>query len=120
MWALEWTSQSISIYFFPRNSSIPSDISGPSASESTPMVPDPSKWGTPSAVFSGCNIDQHFKNMSIIFDTTFCGDWAGKPDVWTQDKTCAAKAGTCADYVKNNPQDFQDAYWAVNSVRVWQ
>ena len=121
IYAVEWTSQAITIHFFPRNSTIPSDIpTGQSAANSTSATPDPSKWPKPSAVFSGCQIDQHFKNMSIIFDTTFCGQWAGKDNVWSADKSCAAKAGTCADFVKKNPSEFKDAYWAVNSVRVWQ
>ncbi|MCJ1329307.1 hypothetical protein MMC10_005986 [Thelotrema lepadinum] len=121
IFAAEWTSQAITIHFFPRNSTIPSDIpTGQSAANSSSPPPDTSKWPTPSAVFSGCQIDSHFKNMNLIFDTTFCGQWAGKPDVWSADPTCAAKAGTCADFVKNNPSEFKDAYWAVNSVRVWQ
>ncbi|KAL9637972.1 MAG: hypothetical protein Q9164_001853, partial [Protoblastenia rupestris] len=70
VYATEWTSQAISIWFWPR-SSIPADIHG--------GKPNPSTWGTPAARFAdGCNIDKHFKDMQIIFDTTFCGDWAGK------------------------------------------
>ena len=117
VFALEWTSAFINIHFFPRNA-IPADLA--SSNSSTAAAPNPSAWAKPSASFTGCNIDAHFKDMSMIFDTTFCGQWAGKPDVWSADKTCAAKAGTCADYVKSNPQAFQDAYWAVNSVRVWE
>lgn len=68
---MEWTDSAISIWFFPR-SAIPSDISGGS--------PNPTTWGTPTTVFTGntCNIPANFNNHQIIFDTTFCGDWAGK------------------------------------------
>ena len=58
VFATEWTSSAISIYFFPRGS-IPSDI--------TDGSPDPSTWGTPVAYFSGgCDIDEHFSGMQIV------------------------------------------------------
>ena len=114
VYALEWTSQAITIWFFARNQ-IPSDLL---ATNTTSTTPNPSQWPTPVARFAGCDIDVHFQNMSIIFDTTFCGAWAGK--VWTDSPACAAKASTCEEYVSDNPAAFVDAYWAVNSVRVWQ
>ena len=107
--ATEVNSQAISIWHFERTK-VPADI--------TAGNPDTSKWGMPVAKFAGnCNIDQHFKKMQLIFDTTFCGDWAGK--VWPQSE-CAAKAPTCEEYVLNNPQAFEDAYFLVNSVKVYQ
>ena len=115
VYATEWTSEAIAIWYFPR-SKIPADIASKN--------PDPSKWGTPMAHFCGgngyCDIDQHFQNMNIIFDTTFCGQWAGDQDVWSSDKTCSAKANTCEAYVQNNPDVFKESYWLVNSVRVYQ
>lgn len=108
VYATEWTSQGISIYFFPRGS-VPSDIASGN--------PDPSSWGKPAASFGGCNFDSYFKEQQIVFDTTFCGDWAGA--VWGTDSICAAKAGTCQDYVRNHPGDFQEAYWSVNSLKVY-
>lgn len=112
VYAMEWTSDAIQIYFFPR-SAIPADI--------TSGNPTPATWGAPMASFiggSGCNIDQHFVNQQIIFDTTFCGDWAGK--VWTQSPTCAPLASTCNAYVSANPSAFDTAYWQINSVKVYQ
>ncbi|KAL9623995.1 MAG: hypothetical protein Q9160_001748 [Pyrenula sp. 1 TL-2023] len=108
VYATEWTSDGISIYFFPRGS-IPSDIAGGN--------PNPSSWGTPAANFEGCDFDSHFRDLQIVFDTTLCGDWAGA--VWGQDSTCTAKASTCQDYVANHPGDFKDAYWSVNSLKVY-
>ena len=114
VYATEWTSEAIAIWFFPR-SKIPADISAGS--------PDVSKWGTPMSHFCGgpnyCDIDKHFQNMQIIFDTTFCGQWAGDKDVWAQ-SSCSQKADTCEKYVQENPGDFKDAFWAVNSVSVYQ
>ena len=76
VYAMEWTSSAISIYFFPRTS-IPSDIVSGS--------PSPASWGSPLAMFSGsgCDIESHFMNHKIVFDTTFCGSWAGKSEVWS-------------------------------------
>ncbi|KAI9890668.1 MAG: hypothetical protein M1814_003737 [Vezdaea aestivalis] len=68
VYAMQWTSASIKVWFFPRGSE-PSDINGAS--------PNPSLWGSPVASFQGCDIDSHFKDHQIIFDMTFCGDWAG-------------------------------------------
>lgn len=65
---------------------------------------------------SSCNIDSFFANQNIVFDTTFCGDWAG--NVWTG--TCASLASTCDDYVGANPGAFAPAYWEINSVKVYQ
>ncbi|KAL4797521.1 concanavalin A-like lectin/glucanase domain-containing protein [Aspergillus venezuelensis] len=109
VYVTEWTSSVISVWFFPR-SSIPSDISA--------GTPDPGSWGTPTARFAGsCDIESHFTDMQIIFDITFCGDWAG--NVWGSG-SCAALSGSCTDYVANNPTAFADAYWDINSLRVYQ
>ena len=109
VYATEWNSDGISIWYFPRGK-IPSDVDS---------NPDPTSWGTPYAFFgsSSCNIDTKFKNQQIVFDTTFCGQWAG--EVWSTDSTCSAKAATCQEYVQNNPQAFADAYWTVNSLKVY-
>ncbi|KAH8593234.1 concanavalin A-like lectin/glucanase domain-containing protein [Bisporella sp. PMI_857] len=112
VYAMEWTSAFIKVFFFPR-SSIPTDI--------TSGNPDPSTWKNPQAHFagSGCDIDEHFKDHQMIFDTTFCGDWAGKEEEWAKG-TCGQKADTCVEYVSQNPQAFKEAYWQVNYVKVFQ
>ena len=53
-----------------------------------------------------------------VFDTTFCGDWAGV--VWSSSAQCAALASTCNDYVQNNPGAFADMYWLINGLKVYQ
>ena len=113
VYATEWTSEGISIWSFPR-ASIPADI--------TAQSPDPTQWGTPLAKFAGgssCDIDAHFKDMNIVFNTAFCGDWAGK--AW-ESSGCAAKTGmqTCAQYVGAKGADFKESFWIVNYVRVFQ
>jgi len=110
VYATEWTDSAIKIWFFPRGK-FPSDIASAS--------PSPSEnWGPPSSVFSGdFNMDDHFKNLKIVFDTTFCGDWAG--NTWNTSQ-CASLAPTCEEYVSNNPAAFAEAYWAVNTLQVFQ
>lgn len=66
VYAMDWTSDAIKIYFFPRGN-IPSDI--------TAGTPDPSGWGLPFTIFNGpsCDIDANFADHRVVFDTTFCG-----------------------------------------------
>ncbi|CZR66667.1 related to endo-1,3(4)-beta-glucanase [Phialocephala subalpina] len=115
VYATEWTSTAIRLLthhstgYFPR-SGIPADILAHS--------PDPSKWGLPQANMQGnCDIDKHFYQHQIVFDTTFCGDWAGS--VWPWDPVCSVKAADCNTYVAKNPGAFADAYWMVNYLRVY-
>jgi hypothetical protein len=112
VYAIDWTSQAISIYYFAR-SAIPADI--------TAGTPDPDGWPMPLAQFQGaCDIGSIFQNHSIIFDMTFCGQWAGQASVWNSDPVCSQKASTCQSYVENNPADFAETYWQVNSLKVYQ
>lgn len=113
VYATEWTSDHIAVWFFPRTN-IPSDISGGN--------PNPSGWGSPLAQFNptdGSSIDDHFQNNQLVFDTTFCGDWAGSSNVWNSNSECSALASTCQEYVSNNPAAFVDAFWSVNSIKVY-
>ena len=111
IYAMEWTSDYINVYFFP-HSNAPTDI--------LEAAPDPTTWGTPTASFVGgstCDIDANFQNNNIVLDTTFCGSWAGT--AWSSDPVCGPKAATCQDYVQNNPAAFTEAYWEINSLKVY-
>jgi len=78
--------------FFPR-SVIPQDI--------TSFTPDPTQWGTPSAHLSPdeCDVIKYFQNHVIIFNITFCGDWAGMTYL------TSGCPGTCNDRVMD-PRNF--------------
>ncbi|KAF3768581.1 family 16 glycoside hydrolase [Cryphonectria parasitica EP155] len=106
--AVEWRSEGIRVWQFARGS-IPSDIDAGS--------PDPSTWGTATADFpdTGCDIDTHFQNQSIIINIDFCGSWAGGDDY-----TSAGCPSNCTDFVANNPSNFTDAYWEFGSFQVYQ
>jgi hypothetical protein len=109
VYATQWNSDGINIYFFPRNA-IPEDVLGAN--------PNPSAWGKPAAKFAGaCDIDKMFAEQQIVIDTTFCGQWAGA--VW-EDGSCAKKAKTCDEYVRDNPQAFSEAYWDIKGLKVFQ
>ncbi|CAG5172959.1 uncharacterized protein ALTATR162_LOCUS7556 [Alternaria atra] len=113
VYATQWTAEAISVYFFPRDS-IPEDVLGDS--------PDPSGWGKPAAKFAGaCDIENTFKQQQIVFDTTFCGQWAGSSSVWNATgSSCSKKASTCEEWVRDNPEAFTEAYWTINSLKVYQ
>lgn len=107
---MQWAASGIYVWFWPRGS-VPADV--------TNNAINVASWGTPLATFtgSGCNFSTFFAKQNIIFDTTFCGDWAGS--VWTSG-SCASLASTCSAYVANNPAAFTNAYWLINHVQVWQ
>ena len=61
-----------------------------------------------------CSAD-HFNAMNIIINLTFCGDWAGGDFT----HSCAGK-GSCNDFVKFNAGYFSEAYWKINSLKVFK
>lgn len=107
VYATSFTSSGIKVWFFPR-SSIPSDI--------TSNAPNPDAWGTPMASFpftaSTCTTS-YFQNLQIVINLTFCGDWAGS--VYGS----SGCPSSCTDYVQNNPGAFNEAYWRINSLKVY-
>ncbi|ORX60603.1 hypothetical protein DM01DRAFT_1300445 [Hesseltinella vesiculosa] len=108
VYATQWKDTTgIQVWFFPRRS-IPSDI--------TSGHPNPASWGKPTAdfPFSKCS-SNHFSNLAITFDLDFCGVWAGA--VYKSQFHCP---GTCSDYVINQPKAFSEAYWNINSLKVYQ
>lgn len=113
VYAMEWTEQYLKIWFFPRDS-IPSSI--------TNGNPDVSKFGTPMAlVEEGCDVANSFKAQSFIFDTTFCGDWAG--GVFGKSGCPMSSSDpfqSCHNFVANNPSAYEQSYWEINSVKIYQ
>jgi len=107
VYACEWTNISMKIWFFPRNL-IPSDISSGNN-------PNPSGWVAPMGDWplGGKCAPSHFSQMQIVVDDTFCGSWAG---AFFTANGCGAN---CTYFVQNNPQNFTDAYWAINYFKVF-
>ncbi|KIK58774.1 glycoside hydrolase family 16 protein [Collybiopsis luxurians FD-317 M1] len=134
--AMERTDTFISIWFWARGStSVPSDVKNGNSNVDT------SNWGTPVAFFpnTDCDIASEFQAHNIVINcrvfprwsfinadantstkVTFCGVFAGQTSIW--DLSCAASTGVaaCNDYVNANPSAFTNAYFEINSVRVYQ
>ncbi|KAI8069785.1 concanavalin A-like lectin/glucanase domain-containing protein [Gilbertella persicaria] len=109
VYAMLWDiKKGFQVWFFPR-ASIPKDIRSGKAL-------NPAKWGTPVAHFPFCTQCKatSFKDMKIIINLTFCGDWAGNAYI------SSGCPSTCVDHVKNTPGAFDEAYWDINYLRVYQ
>ncbi|KAF2118478.1 concanavalin A-like lectin/glucanase domain-containing protein [Lophiotrema nucula] len=121
VYAMEWTNETISIWFFVPNN-VPESLLLPDS------IPDTSEFGTPSASFYGpCSEDfsKNFFNHTIVIDTTFCGGWGGSTFGKGSGTQCVIAQGStsedsCKAFVANNPEAFNETYWAINSLRVWQ
>lgn len=114
LYAMEWTKDHIAIWYFPRGA-IPASI--------TNDRPDVSTFGTPRALFQGpCNFADHFRAHRVVFDTTFCGDWAGgvygESGCPIDDPSSARQS--CHNYVASHPSAYKESYWEVNSVKIYQ
>lgn len=109
---MEWTDDFIRVWSWPKRSA-PGDVLG--------ADPNPSSWGKPAQLFDGANanIKDRFGAQKMIFDTTFCGDWAG--NTWADDG-CVAQTGfnTCKEYVAYRGSDFDQSYWELNAVKIYQ
>ncbi|KAI4155796.1 MAG: hypothetical protein LQ340_000771 [Diploschistes diacapsis] len=107
VFAMEWTADGVSIWRWPQGSQ-PGDVFGDG--------PNPSGWGAPSANWASsdanCDFETSLSRHNIIFDTTFCGSWAGA--------VYDGGLDACQTFVSNNPAAFANAYWGVSNLRVYQ
>lgn len=112
--------EGIKAWFWSR-SNVPSDIGG--------GKPDPTGWGEPQASWPAedCDPNTFFFNHVSVFTNTICGDWAGNQNLWNnayagQTQSCAKMTGypSCQAYVQSKDVDFSQAYWLINSVKIYQ
>ncbi|KAH7339326.1 hypothetical protein B0J17DRAFT_654763 [Rhizoctonia solani] len=109
-YAMRRTQEGISVWFWSRDGYlVPEDVRN-GASRVKPEF-----WGPPVADFpaDNCDMKSHFGSHEIVFDLTFCGDWAGN------EYPNSGCPGTCVDFVDNNPKAFVEAYWEINSLRTY-
>lgn len=109
--SLGTTGNGIRVWFFPFDS-VPDDLKNNGTSVDT------STWGEPGADFpiaQTCYND--FADHRLTFDITLCGDWAAT--TYDDVSTCVAQYGSCSSQVAYNGSSFDDAYFAINSVRVF-
>jgi hypothetical protein len=104
--AMKWDENDISVWSFFR-AAIPADV--------TAGTPSPSSWGAPSAMLRNtqCDITKYFAWHVIVFDITFCGEWAGNSYATTD---CP---GTCDERLVD-PANFNNATWSINSLKVYR
>lgn len=61
VFAVEWTSTAIKMWFLPRNPA------SPQLANALSLAPQPSLWGDPSASFQGpCNIQGLFRDQKLV------------------------------------------------------
>ncbi|RMY05108.1 hypothetical protein D0867_10126 [Hortaea werneckii] len=118
VYALEWLSTGMKIWFFSRND-IPETILAANGTHG----PDPSTFGVPDGSFQGsCDFDSHFSAQQLVFNTDFCGSFAG--NIWQQNGCPMLDPQnqwrSCNMYVASNPQAYSEAYWEVNYLKVYQ
>ncbi|KAF2278504.1 uncharacterized protein EI97DRAFT_431731 [Westerdykella ornata] len=121
VYILEWTHTSITAWFLPRD--LLSSTSSLARQFNGSGTPDPKTFPiSPIARFSGsgCDFTARFKDLRIIFNTAFCGEWAGQEDVWGS--SCKEKTGfeTCEEYVREKPEVFEEAYWEIAGLRWYE
>ncbi|KAF8335481.1 glycoside hydrolase family 16 protein [Cantharellus anzutake] len=106
VFAMMWADDGIRIWFFHR-AAIPEDLQE--------NAPQPNNWGTPVAFLHNtlCPTSKIFYDHQMIFDITFCGDWAGTSYI------SSGCPGTCSQRVMT-PSNFANASWTINSLQVYR
>lgn len=113
IYAMQWTDDFIKIFFFPRDSYFPTDIGGDN--------PDPDMWGAKPLAFFPLGPhcpSENFLEQKIIINIDFCGTWAGEAWYSSDNEKCN-RFGRCPDFVTNNPEEFKEAYFDFNSIRIY-
>ncbi|KAF8514211.1 concanavalin A-like lectin/glucanase domain-containing protein [Hysterangium stoloniferum] len=112
-YVMERTAESgVFVWFWSRDDST---VPGAVKHGKDHLRPDIFTWGLPMASFpftETCSSD-HFNAHQIIFDDTFCGDFAGAL------YPTSGCPGNCTDFVDNHPEAFINAFWEINSLRVY-
>ncbi|CAE6479939.1 unnamed protein product [Rhizoctonia solani] len=109
-YAMRRTQDGISIWFWGRDEyGVPGEV------RRGAQKVRPEGWGVPVADFpaNNCDMKSHFGPHQIILHLTFCGGFAGN------DFPKSGCPGTCVDFVDNNPKEFVEAYWEINSLRTY-
>ncbi|CAE6445920.1 unnamed protein product [Rhizoctonia solani] len=94
--AMRRAQEGVSVWFWSRNNIlVPEEVRRGSNNV------QPELWGLPVADFpaNNCDMKSHFGSHEIVFDLTFCGDWAGN------EYPNSGCPGTCVDFVDNNPKE---------------
>ena len=108
--ATVWDNSSVRAFRWTRGL-MPVDVS----ERTTPFI---ESWGTPYARFDFTHCDaNHFHDHQIIFDLTFCGDWAG--GVFGSQCADVSHGLSCEAFVSKGA-NMREAYWTVNYIDAWE
>ncbi|KAK7967302.1 uncharacterized protein PG986_001579 [Apiospora aurea] len=114
VYAMYLQDKRVRVWFFP-SAQVPADARSGS--------PNPEGWGAPISDFQtqhgGCDVAKTFHTQSIIINTDFCGSGVDQ-DWWDNNAECVRVAPTCNEYVAKNPAAFTEAYWLINSIKLFQ
>uniref|UniRef100_A0A914CZZ7 Glycoside hydrolase family 16 protein n=1 Tax=Acrobeloides nanus TaxID=290746 RepID=A0A914CZZ7_9BILA len=107
VFALQWDRERfIRVWNFVQPN-IPTDIAQESPN------PNPDNWGLPSAQYTlgpDCTPD-HFSNQTMMFDIALCGSWVAE--------NYPGGEAACENTVKFHPEEFTEAYWLINYLKVF-
>ncbi|KAH8900408.1 hypothetical protein GQ53DRAFT_633092, partial [Thozetella sp. PMI_491] len=113
VYAVQMENQAIKVWHWPRYN-IPYDIRR--------GHPNPASWGIPIGDLSqwhgGCDVNGTFHTQTIILNTNFCGSTL-TPAMWQGDAQCSNYT-SCPEFVAKNPRAFDDTYWTINSIKVYE
>ena len=110
VYAIEWLPTAVNVWLWFRPS-VPPEITNNSTL-------DPTNWGKPNAQLLGdCHLDPNLKQeLNIRIHSTFCPPWA-REDYFRSE--CFPAAPVCTHFVASNPAAFEEAYWLINHIRIY-
>lgn len=103
------TGKGIRMWYFS-NDDVPENLLNNATSVDTDT------WPTPGADFPVTSCSSQFDDHQIVFTTALCGTWAAAV---YGDTSCEATYGSCSSQVAYNGSSYEDAYWAINHVRIF-
>jgi hypothetical protein len=124
---MQRTENDIKVWFFARNDgSAPASVSNPGQTLDTTTFPQPGSVFTNQS----CDFKQHFGALNIVINLTLCGKyfdhrWSFETDQVTGDWAGSlfnanGCPGSCVDLVNQQPAAFNDAFWDIAGVRVYE
>jgi hypothetical protein len=105
VYACELLNGQVTIWFWPRNSTIPEFND-----------PDPTTWKTHAVRFKPC--PKHFRDLVLIINTTLCGDWAGR--VFNPAVNMEKSKIECTGYMNDKNVILSEAYWMINFLKIFK
>lgn len=94
---MQKSKEGVKIWFWARDdNNVPYGVKHCDGSDLDPA------WGDPDAYFpmDNCDYDSHMNDHCMVFDLTFCGDWAGNA---FQASGCGPSCSSCESFIARAP-----------------